>query len=110
MLNVDADGAIDQIQVAALAFIDFRRRKFVADQECDDELDALVNSLLGQPNAATGKSHSVSSATDAAKKLDSYRAKDLAKVDAQNALTLAECKLEQVKLRAKLAVRLVGTE
>jgi hypothetical protein len=103
-----ADSAIEQVEIAALALIEFRRKKFLADQAKDDELDALVNSLLGQPNAETNKPHSVSSATVAAKKLESYRTKEAFALECQNEATLAENKLLQVQLRAKLAVNLVG--
>jgi hypothetical protein len=105
-----ADGAIDQIEIAQLAVIELRRKKWEADQACDDLLNELVDSMLGQPNPATNKVHSVSSATEAAKRLDVWRAKEVEKQDAQNLLSMAEAKALQVQLRAKLAVRLVGSE
>jgi hypothetical protein len=84
-----ADGAIDQIEIAQLAVIELRRKKWEADQACDDLLNELVDSMLGQPNPADAtKPHSVRRL----RRRSGWSVAGEAKQDAQNLLSMAEAK------------------
>jgi hypothetical protein len=99
-----ASGAVDAIDAAANAVCDAVRNETAARATRDEFLDAITNSLLGQPNPMTEKPHSATSAEKAGKSSDEYKRMDALVQDAECARILAWALLERVKLTAKLAV------
>jgi hypothetical protein len=73
----------------------------------DAYVSAIVNSLLGQPNAATGKPHSVASAEAWAKEQDDYKALAKIRVEAEANRLCASAGYEAQKLHARLSVAVI---
>lgn len=81
-----------------------------AQAECDMIVAEGLPTLIGVPNPLTGKPHSATSAEDAIKGGARYHRAKERKLDAEGDLILARAWYDQAKLRAKLAVALVGRE
>lgn len=81
-----------------------------AQAECDMIVAEGLPTLIGVPNPLTGKPHSATSAEEAIKGGARYHRAKERKLDAEGDLILARAWYDQAKLRAKLAVALVGRE
>lgn len=103
-LILDAERRIQQIDTKAVNVAMAVRGESQARDERDEFLIASVNSLIGQPNALTGKDHSATSAEKAAKDSDDYKSKDRAVLNAECHRILAWADYERAKLSARLAV------
>lgn len=106
LIEADAlvQSSIDQIGYAAREVVKLMWELRESDKDSDKELEALVNAIIGKDNPMTGKPHSATSAIDAAKKTDTYIAAKDRELACSSALELARAKMEEVKLRARLAV------
>ena len=110
LLVSDADRVIDLIGHRATRVMEAIRLEDWTVQQRDETLQALVNSLIGQPNPLTGKPHSATSAEAAAKATDQYKAAHLDRLNAECGRIGAWADYEMARLRAKLAVVAAGGE
>jgi hypothetical protein len=100
----DASTLVDAIGEAADSVCNAVCAESAARAERDDFLEALINSIIGQPNELTMKPHSATSAEKSAKTTDEYKAREATLQSAECARIRAWAKLESTKLTAKLAV------
>ncbi|MDB4890457.1 MAG: hypothetical protein JWL61_2312 [Gemmatimonadetes bacterium] len=102
-----AEQCVQQIPDAAQRVCIAERDELEAIAARDEHLAELTNRFFGQPNALTGKEHSITSAERAAVQLDSYKELQRARVDAECSRIVAWADYERAKLTARLAVAAV---